>query len=286
MKQLGLKTKYPQNYIIRRPVIGAFVLFAFSFGFTLLYHPLDTHASFYFDFELTMLFYTFTSSVIGGLTIFLLKKIPYFSKVEQWTIGRELLAVYLILQFMGIAIYLLAFVFEPPAVESRWNLNTFWDSCKYSFLIYIFPFAFFSAVNYKFLLLEFESTNSEVIEGEPHEQEVQIRSKLKKESLTFAASQMLFAVSDGNYVVFHLQKEDGIKKVPIRNSISEIEGQLEAFPYFFRSHRGFIVNLNKVRSKKGNSSGYLLKIEGSSDVIPVSRKNTEKFDQAMQTPRN
>lgn len=283
MKGFSLKTKYPQNYILRRPVRGALILFIFSFVFTLIYHPLSAQRSFYFGFELTMLVYSLSTSAIGGLSIVLLKKIPFFSKIERWTIGKELLSIYLVLQFMGIVIYLLAFAIEPPAIESRWNLATFWDSNKYSFLIYIFPFAYFSAINYKFLFLDFESTESDFPDQKQQGLPVHIRSKLKKESLNFMANEFLFAVSEGNYVVFHLHKDRDTKKIPIRNSIYNIEKQLQDIPFFFRCHRGFIINLNMVESKKGNSSGYLLKMKHTTDTIPVSRKNIKEFDQLMDT---
>lgn len=281
MKLFNFNTKYPQNYIIKKPIIGAFILFVFAFGFMLLYHPFNAHKSFYFDFELTMLLYTLSSSIAGGLLIPIIKKIPFFSKIEKWTIGKELLAIFIILLMMGGVIYLLAFVIEPPAVESRWNIATFIDSCKAAFLIYVFPFAFFSAINYKFLFLNFESTMKEFQDEKQQALTVKIQSKLKKESLTFLANELQFAVSDGNYVFFHLYKEREAKKVAIRNSISDIENQLSDIPFFFRCHRGFIVNLNMVESKKGNASGYLLKLKHSNDTIPVSRKNTKIFDQIM-----
>lgn len=279
MKRFGLKIKYPQNYLIKQPLTGAIILFLFSFCFTLLYHPLDTHKSFYFGFEITMLVYTLCSAATGGLTMYLLKKIPFFSKVERWTLGKELISIYLVLQTIGIAIYLLAFFIEPTNMGSRWNFATFLNSNKYSFLINIFPFAFFSAINYKFLFLNFEETINEYQDEQQQILSVHIRSKLKKESLTFHAGEFLFAVSEGNYVVFHLHIENKLKKIPIRNSIADIEDQLKDFPHFFRCHRGFIVNLSMVASKKGNASGYLLQLKHSSDVIPVSRKYVPDFCQ-------
>lgn len=283
MKAFGLHTKFPQNYLIKRPVTGTVILFIFSSAFMLLYHPLNAQESFYFGFELTILVYASISSGIAGLSIFLLKKIPFFSRVEKWTIGKEILAIYIVLQIVGIAIFFLAFAIEAPAAESRWNLATFWDSSRYSFMIFLFPFAFFTAINYKFLLLDFESSEKEFLTGKQQPLQIHIRSRLKKESLTFTTNELLFAVSEGNYVVFHLHRNGEIKKVAIRNSIYEIEKQLKDIPYFFRCHRGFIVNLNKVESKKGNTSGYLLKLKHTMDTIPVSRNNTKDFNQLMDT---
>lgn len=286
MKHFNLKTKYPQNALFKNPLIGGFVLFVFSFGFMLLYHPLNAHKSFYFGFEFTMFFYTLSASLSGGLLIFLLKKLSFFSKTEQWTLGKELLAIYIVLQVLGVVIYFLGFVIEEPAVKSRWNFYTFLDSCKASFLIYAFPFVFFSSVNYKFLFLRFESTIRNFDEEKQATLTVKISSKLKKESLSFEANQLLFAVSEGNYVIFHLCENEKTKKTPIRNSITNIEYQLKEIPFFFRCHRGFIVNLNMIESKKGNASGYLLNIKHSKDTIPISRKYAKSFTKLMDSSYN
>jgi DNA-binding LytR/AlgR family response regulator len=70
-----------------------------------------------------------------------------------------------------------------------------------------------------------------------------------------------------------------VKKEIIRNSINNIEQQLSGIPYFLRIHRAFIVNLKKVRSKQGNTLGYLIKLAGPEFKIPVSRKNTRIFNE-------
>jgi DNA-binding LytR/AlgR family response regulator len=76
--------------------------------------------------------------------------------------------------------------------------------------------------------------------------------------------------------------QERTSEVIIRNSISEIENQLDEVPFFMRIHRAFIVNLEKVSSKKGNSLGYQLKLKGSNIILPVSRQNTQKFDQLIR----
>ncbi|HKK61946.1 MAG TPA: LytTR family DNA-binding domain-containing protein [Bacteroidales bacterium] len=285
MKQFWIKQKYPQNFIIKRPAIGAAILFVFSFGFTLMYHPLNTHESLYFGFELTMLIYALISSAFAGVFVVLLKQIPVFAKIEKWTFGKEIASIYIVLQMIGIVIYFLAFVMEPTSENSRWNFQTFFDSSLRTFLIFIFPFLFFSISNYKFLFLNFESSVKRFQDDNQQAHTVQIRSRLKKESLTFQANDLLFAVSEGNYVVFNVFAGGKLKKSPIRNSISDIENQLKHIPFMFRSHRGFIVNLNRVESKKGNASGYLLKIKHVSDVIPVSRNKVDAFNHIMESPK-
>lgn len=284
MKKLNLRINYPQNYIIKKPLLGAFILFVFSLGFTILYHPLDTQKSFYYNFELTMVLYAFVASFFAWLAILLLKKIPSLSNIEDWSLLNEIVSAYLVLQVMGVAIFMFAFIIESPTEATRWNINIFLDSCKYSFLIGIFPFAFFTLINYKFIELNFVATVNEFQDENKQALVVNINSTLKRESLSFYASELLFVNSDGNYVFFYLFRDNKIKKVPIRNSISNIENQLKQIPYYFRCHRAFIVNLNMVQSKKGNALGYHLRMVNCEDKIPVSRKYVKVFDSIFTKP--
>lgn len=278
MKKHFFNKRYPQNYLIRNPIPGALILFLFSFIFTLLYHPLNVHRSFYFGFEATILLYTAPCSVVAGLAIFLLRRIPYFKNSGKWTIIKEILFIYLVLQLLGVTIYLLGFVIEAPAETSRWNIATFINSSKGAFLIYLLPFAFFSLVNARFLFPEFLDTENNTQDGVKQQMEVHIHSSLKKESLDFNTGELIYAMAEGNYVTFHLYRDNGIKKISIRNSISDIEQQLVKIPVYYRCHRGYIVNLLKVKAKSGNASGYTLKLHQTDDHIPVSRNRIARFD--------
>lgn len=273
--------RYPQNYIIRRPITGTLILFLFSFVFTLLYHPLNVHRSFYFEFEATILLYTVPCSIVAGLSIYLMRLIPFFRNTGKWNVFKEILFIYLVLQLMGITIFLLGFALEGPAEMSRWNLNTFINSSIGAFLIYLLPFTFFSLINARFLFLNFQSTVNTFHEEGKQELMVHIHSSLKKESLDFKADELVYAMADGNYVMFHLYRENSMVKIPIRNSISDIEKQLHKNPMYFRSHRGFIINLFKVKEKRGNASGYILKMHHTNEKVPVSRSRINEFDRLL-----
>ncbi|MBE9481770.1 MAG: LytTR family transcriptional regulator [Bacteroidetes bacterium] len=280
-----LNRKYLQNYIIKNPYIGTLIIAIFCFGFLTIYKPLSTHEARTFSYEVTMAIYCFISAIPVIVSVKVLKSIKYFSKREDWTILKELISITLILIGMGVAIYFIAFFIEIPG--QRWNISTFLDSCKYAFLIGIIPFTFFAAINYRYLLITGFQLNEEnnaignsVIK--PSEVIIQISSKLKKEELSFYPSQFMYALSDGNYVDFYLKQNNQIKKETIRNSISSIEQQLSEIPYFFRTHRAFIVNLKMVSKKQGNTLGYRLKLVGTDFEIPVSRQKTRIFDKRFK----
>jgi hypothetical protein len=276
-----LNIKYPQNYIIKNPFTGTLIIALFVFGFTVLYKPFNTHAARAFSYEATMAIYSLLSGIFIFLSIKILKTVKYFSNTKDWTIFKEFLSVFLVLFVLGIAIYLLGFFIETTA--QRWNISTFLNSFKGAFLTGIIPLFFFTAINYPYLFSESIDLNIGNVgitgqENQPSEDLIQISSQLKKEDLSFYPSQFLYAESDGNYVVFYLSINSLIKKEIIRNSINSIEKQLSGIPYFLRIHRAFIVNLKKVRSKQGNTLGYMIKLSETEIKIPVSRNNTKDFN--------
>jgi hypothetical protein len=276
-----LNIKYPQNYIIKNPFTGTLIIALFVFGFTVLYKPFNTHAARAFSYEATMAIYSLLSGIFIFLSIKILKTVKYFSNTKDWTIFKEFLSVFLVLFVLGIAIYLLGFFIETTA--QRWNISTFLNSFKGAFLTGIIPLFFFTAINYPYLFSESIDLNIGNVgitgqENQPSEDLIQISSQLKKEDLSFYPSQFLYAESDGNYVVFYLSINSLVKKEIIRNSINSIEKQLSGIPYFLRIHRAFIVNLKKVRSKQGNTLGYMIKLSETEIKIPVSRNNTKDFN--------
>jgi DNA-binding LytR/AlgR family response regulator len=270
-----LNFSYPQNYILRNPFKGTLIVSIFIFGFISLYKPFNTHAAGDFSFELTMALYGFFSAIFIFLAVIGLKTIKYFSNEKDWTILKEFLAVLIILFVLGIAIYALGFFIEGP--DKRWNILTFLNSIEIAFLTGIIPLTYFTAINYRNFFSPVISHN-EVNAATTPEDLIRISSQLKKDDLSFYPSEFLYAESDGNYVTFYLNKSNLVKKVTIRNSINNVEKQLSAIPYFVRTHRAFIVNLKKVRSKQGNSLGYLVKLTGIEVKIPVSRNNTHNFN--------
>ena len=57
----------------------------------------------------------------------------------------------------------------------------------------------------------------------------------------------------------------------LRNNISKIEKQTSKYESLIRSHRSYIVNVDKVSSVKGNLQGYQLYYENILEPALVSR---------------
>lgn len=270
----------PPNLIIRKPMIGALIIGGFVFVFAMLYRPLGAHPGKFFGYGMTMAMYSvvLAGSALGAITM--IKRVNFFSSEEEWTIFKEIVTIIMILAAMGLTVFMAAFIFEPPA--DRWNLPTLSDSMTRTFLIGIIPFLFFTAFNFRYWIIGdqmvYAASNS-TPESVPaiSEHLIRIGSQLKKEELSFYDSQFIYAESDSNYVVFYLYQDSKLQKEIIRNSITNIEQQLADFPWMFRTHRAFIVNLKCIEMVKGNALGYRLKLDKVDTEIPVSRSNASDF---------
>ena len=279
-----LNKRYPQNYIIKNPFIGSLVFLGICIFFVIVYKPLQTHESRFFSHNITVAIYCSIVAIPLFALIKILKSIRYFSDPDQWTVFKEILAIVLSLLGMGVAVYFSGFLLEPPI--QRWNLTTFFDSLYSALLIFAVPISFFSLINYRYLLVsdiikQFNTETNFTSTGESDEL-IRIESQLKKEELAFFPNQFIYAESEGNYIAFYLNLENKIKKRIIRNSISNIELQLSQIPFFFRTHRAYIVNIKLVSSQKGNTLGYRLKLSDIDCEIPVSRQKTRDFDSIMK----
>lgn len=283
MKQTGVlfNRQYPQSFLIKKPFWGTVIFVIILFFFVVIYQPLSIHGTRTLSFTFTMLFYCLLVSAGVFSISLLIKKTNCFSKNETWTVSKELKSVLIVLACIGIFAYFAGFIMENQ--DSRWNLTTFLDSFFRSVLIGLIPVLIPSLLNIRFAFTPEIFREYQIKKQDNHEKNseelIHIKSKAKKEGLSFLPDEFIYAESDGNYVVFHLIKQEKPIEVSIRNSVNEIECQLAVIPYFMRTHRAFIVNMEKVISNNGNSLGYQLKLKGSNSTIPVSRQNILKFDE-------
>jgi hypothetical protein len=273
-----LDRKFPQSYLIRNPLRGSVLMGLLSFIFLALYHPLNVHPNSVYSFEVTMAIYSASLIPAHWGFVLMLRKIDYFGSARFWTLKKELLAVLFVLTGLGTYIYWMGFWVEGP--QGRLNFRTFFDSCRITFLLGLLLYAFLNASN---LVAFVSSENGKDKEGDAEQESlIEIKSRLKNENLKFYPSQFIYAVSDGNYVVFYLKKEEEIVKMVIRNSMNEVENELSSIPYFVRTHRAYLVNLQKVLQQKGNKLSYRLKLEGIVEEIPVARNQVSHFEELYE----
>jgi len=86
---------------------------------------------------------------------------------------------------------------------------------------------------------------------------------------------LLYLESEDNYVNVVYLEGDQPRSHLIRSSLKRLE-DIFVEPDLARCHRSFIVNLERVRSCRGNRHGLHLKLAGMGGIVPVSRTYTGK----------
>lgn len=103
-----------------------------------------------------------------------------------------------------------------------------------------------------------------------------------KDVLTLASGNLLYLESQDNYLAV-VYLDNGIRRSHlIRSTLKRIEALSE--PELLRCHRSFVVNLQRVRSCRGNRHGLQLGLEGADEPVPVSRGYTEEVLRRLGAP--
>jgi hypothetical protein len=117
----------------------------------------------------------------------------------------------------------------------------------------------------------------------PDSRDFRLEADNSKDSLELPASDLLCISSADNYIeVFH--RVNGlIGKTLLRSTMKRAEENLSSAGHFFRCHRAWIVNLDKVKSVSGNAQGYKLLLEDFEEAIPVSRSLNKEIAVRLRT---
>jgi two-component system LytT family response regulator len=83
------------------------------------------------------------------------------------------------------------------------------------------------------------------------------------------AEQVIRCEAFNNYTRLYLKEN---KKITASRTLKEIEHQLHNFPFFFRVHHSYIVNLNEVVRYVRGEGGHLVMSDGSTVNVSRSRK--------------
>lgn len=93
-----------------------------------------------------------------------------------------------------------------------------------------------------------------------------------REQIEIETASLLFLTSESNYVkVLHLDANGKVQSKMIRQTMNNVESQLNAFPHIIRCHRAFIVNLQHVCHASTSTSGLLLTLDATTLQVPVSK---------------
>ncbi|HSV88323.1 MAG TPA: LytTR family DNA-binding domain-containing protein [Bacteroidales bacterium] len=103
--------------------------------------------------------------------------------------------------------------------------------------------------------------------------------------LSIKSYDLLYLEANDNYVTIHYKSGDNLKKFTLRNTLKNIEKQMEDYP-LLRCHRSFMVNIDQVKMLKREYSQFNLWLDEAGTVsIPVSRSFVLPVSEVMSKLR-
>ena len=283
-----LRQPFPYEHSPKRRMGMAAFFGAFVTVFLILFKPFDLDV---FPFQRLLLI----ASAYGliTLTCVLIATIIFpFCLPDQfaelrWTTWKHIVFTAGVICFVGLMNYLLS----PLLVGSDLSLyNAVWFQ-GITLAIAVLPICLYILFRQNRLLRKFSNQaealdkklsekKSVVIEPLPSNK-ITLLGDYQNEKIEVYVDDLHLVTSASNYIkVFHLQREDLVYSI-IRSTLKKAEETLMEHPNFFKCHRAYIINLDKVVHVEGNAQGYRLKIDGHDELVPVSRSLNAEFSDKL-----
>lgn len=202
--------------------------------------------------------------------------LPFFFNEEKWQVWKEIVATLLFVSALATANMLFAaWRFGHPL---SWRSFGYWQFATWS--VGIFP-TVFGVFSKQMRLMRRYSAEAAVLSGQlPHQEhvaapQVVLSGENQGETLALAADDLLCIAAADNYVQVFFREGGQVKNRLLRGALRRMEDVLAGQPQFFRCHRTFVVNLDRVARITGNAQGYKLHLEGTEMTVPVSRALNE-----------
>ncbi|MFT6065911.1 MAG: hypothetical protein ACJAQX_001787 [Polaribacter sp.] len=273
-----LKEPYPYYYSNqKRLIVLLLFISALSFSFSYFFEPFSVNAAEHKINSLwILLIHAFMPFPIAYLYLSFINR--HLKSDVNWTLGKELLNLSILLLLIGIASFLIRdLVYTNP---DNWSLRYFWEEICNTFLIGFLLLIIVLPINLERLIYKHTSSLKKFPMNPTKEFNgtfVSIKTSIPNEDFKLHIKEFLFAKVESNYIEVFTSSSQGIDKTLIRMTLKELEDQLHAFPYIFKTHRSYLVNLHAITATSGNAQGYQLTLKKNSDTIPVSRSNIAEF---------
>jgi hypothetical protein len=279
-----LKQPYPYYFKGKNLWILATVIFGMSMAFNYFFEPFVVYRP---EHKVSYFWISMIHSLNAFLCVLLIIGLNNLRVNEdEWTVGKEITLIAGVLLMIGISQFLVRdLIYNNP---DNWSMRYFLEEVRNTFMVGVLFAVILVPMNYlrlmKAHLKTAKSLNSQQQPDFSLEREklLPIVTQQKSDDFDLNPDDFLFAKAEGNYLEIYFEKGDKAKKVLKRMTLKELESQLQSFPHFFKTHRSFLVNLQKVAQVKGNAQGYQLEIKSHSDSLPVSRGMVDDFERKFK----
>lgn len=287
-----LDQSYPFYYdsierVLRIALLIAVIIPVFMILFTPFNINYEEHRYPYF---LIAVIFGVADSTTFFLSVALFRKaFPGFSDEQRWTVLREVTLWAFVLLCVGITNFLLRdFIYINPENTS---LAYLFEEVAHSYLFGLLIASLLTLANFAYLIISTTHKASDwnqIVEKlnesleKPKSEIVTIRAESEQEAITFDLCNLVYVTVDGNYLEIYLKNDEGdIDRHIKRNTLKNMEEQLQGFSNIIRVHRSYLINKDHIISVDGNAQGYQLVLNFVKSTIPVSRSYIPAFDTVM-----
>ncbi len=217
--------------------------------------------------------------------------LPETFSEKKWTVTAQILWTCIQLFSTGIT----CFVYAVAIDAFPQSLLSFVRIELYVLLSSIIPIVMFVLIKQNYLLRQ-NSRQAELLNQELHGQQninvvkayadkILIVGDNQNDRLEISPGQIDYITAQDNYFEVVWQEGGKINKKLFRGTLAKADQTVQPFPFIFRCHRAYIVNLDKIINIEGNAQGYRLKLQNNPEVIPVSRSKGQLMHQLLQIIR-
>ncbi len=244
----------------------------------------------------------FTSAVYGattGVIIFsgsfvLVKIIARCIEEETWTLGKQILWNI----FLMICITFANVLVTQWMHQIRIPLSFYFTMLQWVFSLGVLPVVIAELLTYNHFLRKYERAAAQsphhlhpgIIQKNeadpgclPDPEIVLLHGENLGEVLEIRASELVAVQSLDNYVNIYWESSGNLQTTLLRNTLSDIASQLTCISHFYRCHRSWLVNMNRVQQVQGNAQGLRLSLKLLHHKVPVSRANINGFRELRQS---
>jgi hypothetical protein len=264
-------TPFPKPKRSRKNILRLIIFAVCATLFVLIFNPFSIRAKEDFWFVNLVLI---SMGLVLFLSVFLMEfVIPRLWKklFEKWNLGKAIVWYTLVILFVAAVMFL---------YKSYWEGFRSFTLIEYGlFLSRILGIALITSFFIVGIISYTHRRNFTNISSA----EFCVLKSPNAPSLEIRISELMYIVSDDNYVDIHLDKRGIREKIVFRSSLKNIESQIvHPLTPIKRCHRRYLVNLNYFTVKDKRSRSTSIELNTYGDVIPVSSQYSRKIVKQLQ----
>lgn len=273
-----LREPYPFLYRNKQQLLLVLAIISvFSFVFSYAFEPFEVNTT---EHKIPHVWILIIHAVLPIPILFLYFLIVSWRVKDdsRWTIGKEMFHLSSMLVFIGIGSFLVRdIIYENP---NNWSFRYFYEEIRNSVLVGVLLLAIVLPLNLQ-RLIQKHAKSLKKLSFSAQEEAIKshiIKIEVGNEHLQFNVHDFLFAKVESNYTEIFLNVRHEVTKTLVRITLKELETRLQEFQNIYKSHRSYLINLDKIISCTGNAQGYQLALQNYSETVPVSRSKLKEFD--------